>query len=190
MFRKTGYRPSGQRFAAENMPLVGNGGLKSLARGAETLLPFLVVAAIWEELARSGWFTPLLLPPLAAIAAEFWVLIKSGVLLHHLAASGARLMLGFAIGCGIGIGVGIAMGLSARIERFFLPILNICLPIPSIALVPLFALWFGLGNLAVVMLVIFVCSLQVIFNAWTGVKTADERLLRVGQSMAAPRSMT
>ena len=164
--------------------------MKKLANVAETLLPFLAIAALWEGLARSGYFTPLLLPPLAAILSEFWALVKSGVLLHHLAASTARLMVGFALGLVVGTTIGIAMGLSGRVERFFLPILNICLPIPSIALVPLFALWFGLGNLAVIMLVIFVCSLQVIFNTWTGVKTADERLIRVGQSMAAPRAMT
>lgn len=164
--------------------------MTKLANAGETILPFVVVAALWEALARSGLFTPLLLPPLLAIVTEFWSLAKSGVLLHHLAASAGRLVIGFAIGSVIGISVGIAMGLSVRVERFFLPILNICLPIPSIALVPLFALWFGLGNLAVVMLVIFVSSQQVIFNTWTGVKTADERLIRVGQSMAAPRSMT
>jgi len=164
--------------------------MKKLASMGETLLPFLVVAALWESLARSGLFTPLLVPPLAAIAAEFWSLLKSGVLLHHLAASAARLAAGFAIGTIIGLAIGVAMGLSGRVERFFLPIVNICLPIPSIALGPLFALWFGLGNLAVIMLVIFVSCQQVIFNTWTGVKTADERLIRVGQSMAAPRSIT
>jgi NitT/TauT family transport system permease protein len=164
--------------------------MRKLADVGEALLPFLAVAALWEGLARSGRFTPLLLPPLAAIAAEFWALVKSGVLLHHLAASAARLLVGFAVGTAIGLVVGVAMGLSGRVERFFLPILSLCLPIPSIALVPLFVLWFGLGNLAVIMLVTLVCSLQVVFNTWTGVKTADERLIRVGQSMAAPRAMT
>src|SRR5262249_22574176 len=110
-------------------------------------------------------------------------------LLHHLGASAARLAVGFVCGTAIGIGIGLSMGLSARVERFVLPILNVCLPIPSIALVPLFALWFGLSNLAVVMLVIFATSLQVIFNTWTGVRTADERLIRVGRSMNAPRAM-
>jgi NitT/TauT family transport system permease protein len=164
--------------------------IKALAGAGEALLPFLVIALLWECLARSGLFTPLLFPPLAAIGIEFWSLVKSGVLFHHLIASAARLAVGFAIGALFGLAIGLAMGLSGRVERFFLPILNLCLPIPSIALVPLFALWFGLGNTAVVMLVIFVSSLQIIFNTWTGVKIADERLIRVGQSMDAPRSMT
>ncbi len=163
--------------------------LRRLGGIAETLVPFLVLAGGWEILARSGRFTPLMVPPLASIGAEFWALLRSGVLLHHLGASAARLAAGFAAGTAIGLAVGLAMGLSGRIERFFLPILNVFLPIPSIALVPLFALWFGLSNLAVVMLVTFACSLQVIFNVWTGVRSADERLIRVGQSMNAPRAM-
>jgi NitT/TauT family transport system permease protein len=163
--------------------------MTKITRAAEAMLPFLVLAGLWEALARSGLFTPLLVPPLSAIAAEFFALVKSGVLFQHLAASAARLVVGFTVGLAVGTTIGVAMGLSRRVERFFLPIINFCLPIPSIALVPLFALWFGLGNLAAIMLVIFVSSLQVIFNTWTGVKTADERLVRVGQSMNAPRSM-
>jgi ABC-type nitrate/sulfonate/bicarbonate transport system permease component len=151
-------------------------------------LPLITLALIWEALARSGWFPPLLLPHLSEIFQQGYHLIISGILLNHLLASLARLLSGFAIGALFGLALGVAMGLSAWAERFFSPLLNIFLPIPSVALVPLFVLWFGLGSLAVVLLTAFISGLQVTFNTWTGVKSADVKLLRVGQSMNATLS--
>jgi NitT/TauT family transport system permease protein len=160
-----------------------------LAQVLEFVLPFAAVIGVWQLLAASGWFPPVLIPSVPRILETGWNLIVSGVLFEHSLASIARLLIGFAIGCIVGVMLGLAMGLSIRTERFFLPLLNLTLPIPSIALLPLTILWFGLGNPSVVILVAFVVSLQVTLNTWTGVKTTSGLLLRVGQSMGAPRSM-
>jgi NitT/TauT family transport system permease protein len=162
---------------------------RRLAETLEFILPFAVVAGVWQLLASSGLFPPVLIPSLSRVIQTAWSLILSGVLFGHLFASAARLLIGFTIGCVVGIMLGLAMGLSIRTERFFLPLLNLTLPIPSIALLPLTVLWFGLGNSSVVILVAFVVSLQVTLNTWTGVKTTSGLLLRVGQSMGAPRTM-
>src|ERR1043165_9331201 len=45
--------------------------------------PFLVLAAIWEVVARAGVFPPRLFPSLEAIAAAFWRLTLNGILPHH-----------------------------------------------------------------------------------------------------------
>jgi NitT/TauT family transport system permease protein len=58
-------------------------------------------------------------------------------------------------------------------------------PIPGIAYAPLFLLWFGLGNVAAVLLVGVVSSFAVIFNTWTGVKAVKEIWVRSAQSMGA-----
>jgi len=160
-----------------------------LFQGLEFVLPFIVVTGIWQLLAASGLFPPVLIPSVPRIIQTGWNLILSGVLFEHLFASTARLLIGFLIACAVGVTLGLAMGLSTRAERFFLPLLNLALPIPSIALLPLTVLWFGLGNSSVVILVAFVASLQVILNTWTGVKTTSGLLLRVGHSMGAPRRM-
>jgi NitT/TauT family transport system permease protein len=162
---------------------------RQLAEILEFILPFAVVAGVWQLLASSGLFPPVLIPSVPRVIETGWNLVQSGVLFEHLFASTARLLIGFTIGCVLGIMLGLAMGLSTRIERFFLPLLNLTLPIPSIALLPLIILWFGLGNASVVILVAFVVSLQVTLNTWTGVKTTSGLLLRVGQSMGAPRTM-
>lgn len=154
-----------------------------------SILPFAAVLAIWQLLAVSTLFPPVYVPTVPLIVDTGWSLLVSGKLAGHLFASAARLFAGFLIGAAVGIGLGIAMGLSRPAERFCLPLLHLALPIPAIALVPLTMLWFGLGNAPVVILVAFVVSLQVALNTWTGVKTTSDLLLRVGQSMNAPRSM-
>lgn len=159
--------------------------MRRVARGGEFLLPFLVVALVWEALARSGWFPPALAPTLGKIVARAWGLVSSGALFFHLGASISRLIAGYLLGSVLGIGIGIAMGLSGRVERFWLPMLSLGLPIPSIALVPLFILWFGLGNASAILLVAFVSALQVVYNTWTGVKTTNPLWLRVGASVNA-----
>jgi NitT/TauT family transport system permease protein len=162
---------------------------RQLAGRLEGLLPFAAVAIVWQLLASSGFFPPVLLPGVPRILETAWNLVSSGILFGHVFASMARLLVGFAIGAIIGMILGLGMGLSGRAERFFMPLLNLALPLPSIALLPLTVLWFGLGNLAVVILIAFVASLQVMLNTWTGVKTTPALLLRVGQSMGAPRRM-
>lgn len=162
---------------------------RRLAGWCEVISPFAAVAVLWQLLAVSGWFPPVLIPGVPRIVQTGWELIHSGVLFGHLLASMARLATGFAVGTVVGLILGLGMGLSVRAERFFLPLLNLALPLPSIALLPLMVLWFGLGNLAVVILIAFVASLQVALNIWTGVKTTNALLLRVGQSMGAPRTM-
>lgn len=159
--------------------------MRAFSSIAQLLLPLFVLALCWQLLALSGWFTPLLLPSLPTIGDQAWALISSGILLKHLLASLARLFAGFFIGAVIGLGLGVLMGLFRWVDRFFAPLLNIFLPIPSVALVPLAVLWFGLGSTAVVLLTAFVAGLQVTFNTWMGVKSADVKLLRVGESMNA-----
>ena len=152
---------------------------------ARTAFPFVVVGAIWEIIARSGMFPPKLFPTLETIASAFVRLTVSGILPHHAADTLMRLLCGFAIAGVIGIAIGILMGRFRRAEDIFLPLVSIAAPIPGIAYAPLFLLWFGLGNFSTIILVAFVSSFPIIFNAWTGVKAVKEIWLRSAQAMGA-----
>jgi NitT/TauT family transport system permease protein len=75
------------------------------------------------------------------------------------------------------------MGQSRFAEKFFRPLLSALMPIPSLAWIPLFVLWFGLGNTATIAVIIFAAALPTAFNTWTGVKTANPVLIRAAHSM-------
>jgi NitT/TauT family transport system permease protein len=147
--------------------------------------PFLVVAAVWEVVAKLGTFPPRLFPPLETIAAAFWRLTLNGVLLHHTLDTLIRLGTGFALAAIAGVTVGILMGRSRLAEDVALPLVSIGAPIPGIAYAPLFLLWFGLGNMSAVLLVAFVSTFPIVFNTWTGVKAVKEIWVRSAQAMGA-----
>ena len=152
---------------------------------ARNAFPFIVVGIIWETLARSGRFPRKLFPTLEEIAAAFYRLTMDGILPHHAFDTVMRLLAGFAIAAVIGVAIGVFMGRSKRAEDYCLPLVSILAPIPGIAYAPLFLLWFGLGNFAVILLVAFVSAFPIIFNSWTGVKAVKDIWLRSAQAMGA-----
>lgn len=152
---------------------------------ARTAFPFLVLAAIWEIVARLEVFPPRLFPPLEEIASAFVRLTISGILPHHAFDTLVRLTAGFALAAAIGVVIGILMGRFRRAEDIFLPLVTIAAPIPGLAYAPLFLLWFGLGNVSTVLLVAFVSAFPVIFNTWTGVKAVKDIWVRSARAMGA-----
>ena len=153
-----------------------------LLRGA---LPFLVVGALWEAVARSGAFPARLFPALEQVAATFARLTLEGILPHHAALTLYRLAAGFAIAAVAGVALGIVMGRSRRVEAFLLPLVSIGAPVPGLAYAPLFLLWFGLGDSGAIVLVAFVSAFPVTLNTWTGVKAVKEIWLRAARTMGA-----
>lgn len=158
-------------------------GRRTLAWIRDNSLPFLVIAFVWELIVRAGLFPPVLMPSLADIGATAWRMTLDGSLIHHTSASIGRLLLGFVIGSLIGVFIGLLMGQNRTAERFFLPLLSALMPIPGLAWIPLFILWFGLGDLATVSVIIFSAALPIAFNTWTGVKSSNPVWIRAAQSM-------
>lgn len=147
------------------------------------LPPFILVAVVWEAVVLTDVFPDVLMPSITKIGAAFWKLLGNGILFKHLFASMWRLLIGFFIGGVLGIGLGLLMGQFRAVEKFCLPLVSALLPIPALAWIPLFVLWFGLGDLATVMVIIFSVVLPVCFNTWTGVKTVNPVWLRAADSM-------
>jgi NitT/TauT family transport system permease protein len=59
------------------------------------------------------------------------------------------------------------------------------MPIPSFALVPLFMLWFGIGNLTTILIVFYAATFPMIFNTWSGVRSVNPIWLRAAGAMGA-----
>lgn len=147
--------------------------------------PFLVLAAIWETIARSGIFPKKLFPPVESV---FFTLVRvagDGILWTHVEATLVRLVLGFLIAAVVGVVLGVLMGRFQLVEDVFLPAVSAAYPIPGLAYAPLFVLWFGLGNLPAVLLVGVASCFVVIINTWKGVKAVKPVWLRAAEVMGA-----
>jgi NitT/TauT family transport system permease protein len=155
---------------------------RTFIRGAVTIA---AAAAVYEVLARSGIFAAALLPTIPAILRALYVSLANGTMIEHAVYTLYRVMFGFGLAVAIGIPLGILMARFRRIENFFLPLVSALMPIPSFALVPLFMLWFGIGNLTTILIVFYAATFPMLFNTWSGVRSVNPIWLRAAGAMGA-----
>jgi NitT/TauT family transport system permease protein len=106
-------------------------------------------------------------------------------MLAHASYTLARMLIGFALAVAIGVPLGILMGRRTAVEEFCLPLVNALMPIPSLAWMPVFILWFGLGNTVAVLVVGYAATFPLVLNAWAGVRSVNQLWLRAGSAMGA-----
>lgn len=167
-------------FLREPEPGRANRVLHTLRR---TVLPFALILAGWEVFVHVSNVNPALFPSVEMTARTFWSLLTSGLLLENAWGTLWRLGLGWVIAAVISLVVGFLMARVRVVQDLFLPIISVLLPIPSIAWIPLFILWFGLGNTSVLILVVFSAALPMTLNMWTGMRSVRSVWLRAAESM-------
>jgi NitT/TauT family transport system permease protein len=154
-------------------------------RALRGVIGVVAVLAIWEAFARSGMFSTALTPPIESIAATMFDMIRDGSLLENTLATLARVFLGFAIAVAIAVPLGVLMGRYWVVERFFLPLISVLVPIPSLAWVPLLLLWCGIGDTATILVVIYAAAFPLLYNVWRGVTAVNPLWIRAARVMGA-----
>ncbi len=150
-----------------------------------SVLAILGLLLVWELVCRSGVVSALFLPAPSAILNALFTMIAGGEIGLALAASMYRILAGFAIGSLIGLAVGLVTGTSALMDKIGTPIVNALYPIPKIALLPLFILWLGIGELSKVTIIALGVFFPVAMNTYSGVKNVDSLLIKVAASFNA-----
>jgi NitT/TauT family transport system permease protein len=166
-------------------PAAGRSGSGLATRVFEAVFPFVVVLGLWEAVAHAGMFPARLFPTLETVAGAFWRLTASGALPRHVLETLVRLCVGFGLAAVAGVVLGILMGRIKWVEDMALPLVSIGAPIPGLAYAPIFLMWFGLGNVSVILLVGVVAAFPIILNTWSGVKAVKEIWIRSAQAMGA-----
>jgi NitT/TauT family transport system permease protein len=156
--------------------------VRSLRRGA---LSIIAVLAVYEAVARSGHFAPALMPPLGVVARTLLDSLLDGSMFAHAAATLYRVLCGFALAIFIGLPLGVLMGRFRPVENFVLPLASALMPIPSLAWIPVFILWFGLGNTVTITIVFYAALFPMLLNTWSGVRAVNPIWLRAAGAMGA-----
>jgi NitT/TauT family transport system permease protein len=145
---------------------------------------------LWELLSRFVVANPLFLAAPTQIVAAIASLARSGELGHHVAISGLEFAIGYALASVIGIALGLAVASSATVKRACQPWISGLYATPTIALAPLFILWFGIGIWSKVLVVIFLVLFPVTINTEAGLRTTSPRLIEMLRSFGAtPRQI-
>jgi NitT/TauT family transport system permease protein len=163
------------------------GGFLPQPRRFVGLAVFVVILLFWELGSRAGVISALVLPAPSEAFEAFMDLVRSGNLQKHLAASLQRLVIGFTAGTVLGLIVGTAIGLSSYARAGLSPLVSAIFPIPKIALLPLFIIWFGIGEGSKVATILFGCFFPTVIATYGGIDSVDRALIRMGQSFGLNR---
>ena len=158
------------------------GGFSPRDNGWASAGTLLGLVALWQLGASAGLIKSLFLPPPAAICAALYHLAISGELWRHLSASLMRLGIGWVTGTIFGIGMGLAVGLWSAFRSPGMAVVAALFPIPKIALVPLFIIWFGIGEGSKIATLAFGVFFPTVIATAGGVDNVSRGLIRMGQS--------
>jgi sulfonate transport system permease protein len=143
-------------------------------------VPTLSIVA-WQTMSWLGWLNPRFLPAPLDVGRAAVRLTASGELVRHVAISARRATLGFVLGGGLGLALGLLNGLSDTAERLFDSTLQMVRALPHLALVPLFILWLGIGEVAKVAMVALGVIFPLYLNTLHGLRSLDPRFIELGR---------
>jgi ABC-type nitrate/sulfonate/bicarbonate transport system permease component len=150
---------------------------------AVKLVTFVIVIVAWEIAGQ--YINPLFLSSPSAIFFAFIELMRSGELISALLSSLSAFLIGMALAIAVGTTIGVIMGRVRMAELILDPYVTALYSTPSIALIPLFILWFGVGLTAKVFIIFFLSIFIIIINTFTGVKNLSQSVIDVGAAFGA-----
>jgi NitT/TauT family transport system permease protein len=162
-----------------------NTGAKDLERLFQRSIGLIVLAALWETLPRAGIINQNFMPPLSVVLTTFFRLIFSGELIKHILMSGRRMLTGFGLALSINIPLGLLIGWYKSVERIVDPVLQVFRQTSGMALFPLFILFFGIGEVSKIAIIMYACQWPILMNTISGVKGIDPVWIKSARSMGS-----
>ncbi|MFE3190619.1 ABC transporter permease [Nocardia sp. NPDC059240] len=166
--------------AVQARPIAARLHLPSVSVLARFVAP-IVLVVIWQLASATGVLPERLLASPVTVVQTAIDLIKDGTLTKALSVSLQRAAVGFVIGAVAGIALALVAGLSRVGEYLVDPILQMLRTLPFYGLIPLFILWFGIGELPKIVLVAFGVAVPLYLNTFAGIRSVDGKLAELAQ---------
>src|SRR3954454_3171756 len=141
---------------------------------------------LWQWTAMRG-APHFVLPPLE-IAKQFIAALATRELYDDAAASLMRAMPGFAVGVALGIVLGLAAGIARTFDEMLSPLVFLTYPVPKIVMLPVFMLWFGIGDVSKVLIIALACFYPSFINAFYGARATQRILVWSARNMGATQA--
>lgn len=154
----------------------------------QRLLGPLALLVLWQVASSTGLISARVLAAPAAVLATGYDLVASGDLQHHLWVSLGRVVRGLALGSGIGLCLALLSGLFRTGEDLLDPPIQMLRTLPVLALVPLFILWFGIGETPKIAMVALGTFFPIYLNTYAGIRSIDTKLVEAASSLGLGRA--
>lgn len=142
----------------------------------------------WQAGAMSGWIPAETIAAPSDILASLAGLLRSGELARNLLVSLGRVAAGLGIGVGLGTAAALIAGLSRIGEETLDPPLQMLRTLPHLALVPLFILWFGIGETPKIALVAFGAIFPIYLTLFAGIRGVDPKFVEAARTLGLSRA--
>jgi len=140
-----------------------------------------VLLLIWQAGSAAGIIPADILPAPQTIGRAGIELVGNGELAAALRVSGLRAFEGLLLGGTIGITLGTLVGLSRWMDAAIDPSMQMLRALPHLGLIPLFILWFGIGELPKVLLVALSAAFPLYLNTSSAIRQVDPRLFETAE---------
>ncbi|MFE1953219.1 ABC transporter permease [Streptomyces sp. NPDC059524] len=148
--------------------------------------PFLLLA-LWQLLSATGVLTPEVLASPGTIARVGGDLIADGSLPNAMGVSLQRVALGLLFGLVVGVGLALTSGLFRVGEDLVDASVQMLRTVPFVGLIPLFIIWFGIGEAPKVAIITLGVSFPLYLNVYAGIRGVDAQLIEAGESLGLSR---
>ncbi len=148
----------------------------------------LLILVIWQLASTSGAVSPQTLASPLRILRTAAALTADGTLSGNLLVSLARAGIGLAIAIVAGTGLALLAGLSRLGEDAIDAPMQMMRTLPALALVPLFILWFGIGETPKIALVALGALFPIYLNLFKGIRAVDPKLLEMAHTLGLSRA--
>jgi sulfonate transport system permease protein len=157
------------------------------------LISPVALVGLWQAASSTGILPASKLVSPASIAHTAYTLVVTnsptyGTLQESLLVSFERWAVGFSIGIIIAVLLAVVTGLSRVGETVADPILQALRSIPLLGLIPLFIVWFGIGELPKVLFVMLSALFPMYLNTFAGIRGVDSKLGELGHVLGLRRS--
>ncbi|MCA6097925.1 ABC transporter permease [Bradyrhizobium australafricanum] len=176
-----------EQAAAARSPLVSavRAATRGLAAFGRRSLLLIALLAIWEAAPRLGLIDAVFLPPFSDVIAAGWQLAQTGELYDDASASLLRALSGFLVSVVLFVPFGLAVGWYTRLGDLLNQFIEICRNTAPLALLPVFILLLGIGELSKVTMVVYSCAWPLLLNTIAAVKQVDPLLIKSARTMGA-----
>ncbi|HEX2314473.1 MAG TPA: ABC transporter permease [Thermomonospora sp.] len=147
-----------------------------------------VLVLLWQAASATGLLSDRLLAAPTTIAATALDLVRDGTLTSAVGVSLRRAVLGFLLGATAGVLLALVAGLGRLGEYAVDPPMQMLRALPLFGLIPLFILWFGIGETPKIALVAYGVAFPLYLNTFAGIRGVDPKLAEVGRVLRLGRA--
>lgn len=140
------------------------------------------VLMVWVLGSGLGLWNQYILPSPARTLETGYQMLAGGPLPKHVAVSLYRVFAGFGISFLIAFPLGVVLGMRSQLSSYFDPILEFIRHIPPLAVIPMLILWFGIGEVSKLIVIVLAAFFPIFLNTLNGVHYLDGKLLEVGRT--------